>query len=131
ELRNAATVATDVYALGVMLFEMLTNYNPFLGSWRNDRARLGVTRTSAHVGVTRTSAQSGAVPRAPNRAPMDRYPVATAQAARFGSAEAHVTAPTEVVQLNEPIAQPSSEDSPPSSWSVSLRTAQPRGVQEV
>lgn len=124
ELKHGASVATDVYALGVMLLEMLTNYNPFLGAWRNDGARLAAVNDA---NVTRT-ARHGAV----SPGPTGLYPTGVLPAARPAHPDAVTrnTAVTDVVQLEERLAE-ASADAAPSSWPVASQTAQPRSVQDV
>jgi serine/threonine-protein kinase len=72
---NVATAATDLYALGVLLFELLTGQRPYASSSMGELLRLVVNATAPDVRLLRPelpAALAAAVARMLRKSPADR-----------------------------------------------------------
>ncbi|GAC1365256.1 MAG: serine/threonine-protein kinase [Actinomycetota bacterium] len=107
----AASVASDLYALGVVLYEALTGRRPFEADAPQDAPLSLDPRALGELRPQVPPALGAAVMRAIERDPARRFPTASAMAAALRAAEHPVSAPHTVVLPGE-AATPTLVESP-------------------
>ncbi|MBM7518924.1 protein kinase domain-containing protein [Nocardioides nitrophenolicus] len=106
-LGQAATAATDIYALGCLLYNLLTGRPPYDGtSFQAASAHINDPVPALPDGLERVAGLDEIVARCMAKAPEDRYPTATAAAEALRAWLAAGTPPTAPTTVTTPPSPP-------------------------